>query len=169
MIQPIKWTDRKFTFGYDKGYTPFFLERLKMAPPRVEELFRLSNEAAVSHKNGEKWSAKEHLGHLCDLEHLHDGRIDDFMGGAEMLRAADMSNKATYGANHNDQPAEELLARFRKVRKDFIERITTLDEKHFERRSQHPRLQQMITLTDLLFFVAEHDSHHIFRITELIG
>ena len=36
------------------------------------------------------------------------------------------------------------------------------------RKSLHPRLQQMITLTDLLFFIAEHDTHHLTRIASLL-
>ena len=34
--------------------------------------------------------------------------------------------------------------------------------------AMHPRLEQPMTPTDLIFFVAEHDDHHLITITELI-
>jgi hypothetical protein len=34
--------------------------------------------------------------------------------------------------------------------------------------SLHPRLQQPMTVTDHAFFVAEHDDHHLARISELL-
>ncbi|MCD6011739.1 MAG: hypothetical protein K0Q79_1601 [Flavipsychrobacter sp.] len=167
-MEQIKWTARKFTFGYDKGYTPFFLERLKATAPRLEELFSNTDEVNASKKAGEGWSAKEHLGHLSDLEILHDGRIDDFIAGAPILRAADMSNKATYAAEHNELSISYLLNHFREGRNNFIKRVQTLEDDYFKKVSLHPRLQQQVTITDILFFIAEHDNHHLLRIAEAL-
>jgi uncharacterized damage-inducible protein DinB len=36
------------------------------------------------------------------------------------------------------------------------------------RTAFHPRLRQLMTVADLLFFVAEHDDHHLASITQLI-
>jgi len=165
---PIKWTDRKFSFGYSVGYTPLFVERLKNTAPRLAELISSCNDATASARVNNTWSIKENIGHLSDLESLHDGRIDDFIAGLSVLRAADMSNQETEGANHNEQSIQRLLFNFRNTRNKFIERMASLDEVHFERKALHPRLQQMITLTDLLFFIAEHDNHHLTRIAALV-
>jgi uncharacterized damage-inducible protein DinB len=166
-MQQIKWTDRKFFFGYDKGYIPLFIERLYGTAPRMEELLNSSGEHIASIKEGDGWSIKEHAGHLTDLERLHDGRIDDIIAGLTVLRAADMSNKDTYAANHNERTIPELLTQFRKTRNEFIERVRSLNEKYFETKALHPRLKEMVTMTDLLFFMAEHDNHHLARIAQL--
>jgi len=167
-MQQIKWTDRKFYFGYDKGYVPLFIERLYGVAPRLEELLKNVNETTASAKQRDEWSVKEHVGHLSDLEKLHSGRIDDFMAGLAILRPADMDNKDTFKANHNERSIPELISHFRQVRKGFINRIDALDEKFFDVKALHPRLQQMITITDVLFFVAEHDNHHLARIAHLL-
>lgn len=169
MIEPIKWVERKFVLGYSTGYAPFFIERLKMTAPRIEELFGTCSEEALATKNEGEWSAKEHLGHLIDLEILHDGRIDDFLAGAPSLRAADMDNKRTYAAHHDQRSSMQLLAAFRAARNKFLLRVAGLDVAYYERKSLHPRLQQQMTLTDMLFFVAEHDNHHTMRIARLLA
>lgn len=168
-MKQIKWTERKFTFGYEKGYVPLFIERLRTTAPRLEELFSGKNEMAAAKKAGAAWSAKEHLGHLCDLELLHEGRIDDLISGATILRAADMSNKMTYDALHNETPSGVLLQQFRSMRNMHIAKVASLDDRFFDLISLHPRLQQQVTLTDLLFFVAEHDNHHLLRIAEILS
>lgn len=167
-MEAIKWTDRKFTFGYDKGYTSFFIERLRATAPRLEELFSLTDDAEASVRPGNDWSVKEHAGHLSDLEVLHDGRIDDFLEGFSVLRAADMTNGVTNDAGHNNKSLSALAKQFRVSRDNFIARIGNIDEPVFDRKALHPRLKQMITLTDLLFFVAEHDVHHLAKIAALV-
>lgn len=168
-MQQIKWTERKFSFGYDKGYVPLFIERLNGVAPRLEELLNSSDEKVASVRQGNEWSVKEHAGHLFDLENLHTGRIDDFIAGLSALRPADMNNKDTYKANHNERSIPELISLFRQTRSKFIHKIRSLDEKYFETKALHPRLQQMVTLTDLLFFIAEHDNHHLARIANLLS
>ena len=79
-----------------------------------------------------------------------------------------MANADTYKASHNDYPISELLSHFRSTRAKFIHRLETIDERHLEKQALHPRLQQMITITDLLFFIAEHDVHHLTQIARLI-
>jgi hypothetical protein len=168
-MEHIKWTERTFMFGYDKRYLPQLTERLKGAAPRIEELVSGMDEATISKRLNNEWSVKEHIGHLADLEALHDGRIDDFIHGAEVLRAADMSNKATYDAPHNDVSIAGHLATLRRVRAAFINRILALDEQVLDRKALHPRLKQMVNLPDIMYFVAEHDNHHLMRIAEILG
>ena len=53
------------------------------------------------------------LAGLYDLDELHEGRLDDYVANLDTLRAADLANKKTYAANHNEASIRELLARFR--------------------------------------------------------
>ena len=108
-----------------------------------------------------KWSVKEHIGHLIDLEDLHEGRIDDFLERKEALRAADMTNKKTHEADHNSKKVEELISEFFVKRKRFIDRLETLDDETLKSKAMHPRLQTLMRPVDLAFFTAEHDDHHL--------
>ena len=101
---------------------------------------------------------------MSDLESLHTGRIDDFVAGLPVLRAADMTNAMTNSAHHNQQSTPDLIAHFRDTRAKFVNKIEALDELHFEKKSLHPRLQQMASIADILFFAAEHDTHHLTKI-----
>ena len=119
-------------------------------------------------KLDEKWSAQEHAGHLLDLEALWMARVDNYLAGGRELAAADLSNRKTDEAEHNLHPIEEILSDFRRLRMRFAERVGRLDPALLGRSLQHPRLKQPMRLVDHLYFVAEHDDHHLARIWELL-
>ncbi len=162
----VQWTARKWQFGYTIEYIPLLIERLQCTAPRIAELIKDEREEILGKRHGDKWSVKEHIGHLTDIEELHTGRIDDFRNKAAILRAADMSNKKTYDANHNQYNATELLSEFIKSRTAYIKKLKATPPHYFEIKSVHPRLKQEVTLTDILFFVAEHDLQHLSRMSE---
>ena len=51
----------------------------------------------------------------------------------------------------------------------LLVRLETLDEAAFGRTLLHPRLKQPMRLVDHLYFVAEHDDHHLAKIWEMIA
>ena len=116
----------------------------------------------------DKWSAQEHAGHLFDLESLWMARVDDFLSGGDTLTVADLRNRRTYEANHNARPLTEILAEFRTARLRLVDRLAKLDPVLYSRSMLHPRLQQPMRLVDHLYFVAEHDDHHLAKISELL-
>ena len=168
MIEQTKWIERKFNFDFPVGLAPVIIERLRGALPRVESATAgLSREILVARLD-DKWSIQEQIGHLHDLDALHEGRIDDFLAGKPELRPADMTNAKSEQASHNDKSYREVVENFRRSREAFLERIEDLDAKDFERVSIHPRLKKEVRLVDILYFVAEHDDHHISMIRNLI-
>lgn len=160
-MQRTKWTERKFAFDIPAGWLPDILERLYGSPLRIKHMVASVSEEQAALRPNDKWSIKENIGHLSDLEELHDGRIDDFMARKEILRAADMSNTKTYAASHNDRTLEDLLEEFSAKRSYFINRLQQLDDDTQLFRSLHPRLQTHMRPVDMAFFTAEHDDHHI--------
>ncbi len=167
MVAQAKWIERKFNFDFPVGVFPCILERLRGTPARLEELVKSLPANILTTRIDNKWSIQEHVGHLFDLDDLHDGRIDDFLSGAKVLRAADVENKKTNEANHNAHAIENLLNRFRAGRQGFVGRPEQLNEQQIALVAQHPRLQQPMRVVDMAYFVAEHDDHHLARITEL--
>lgn len=115
-----------------------------------------------------KWSIKEHIGHLVDLEDLHEGRIEDFMTRKRILRAADMKNVKTEKANHNTRNLQEIIQEFMNKRNLFISNLENLDKEVLNFKSLHPRLKALMSPIDMAFFTAEHDDHHLLSISELI-
>ena len=168
MIPQLPWTKRTFNFDFHPGLFPNILERLKGTPARISEMISGPGDQQLTYKTNGKWSIKEHIGHLHDLEELHYGRIDDFLNHASVLRAADMTNKKTNEAGHNSKSIEELIEQFRKSRKEFTERLEQLDEQQVIITSMHPRLNQPMRLVDMMYFTAEHDDHHLAVIRKLL-
>ena len=121
----------------------------------------------LTRRDGDKWSIQEQAGHLLDLEPLGMGRLDDYEAGRETLIAADMENRRTHEATYNTDTLAHILGRFRKERMEFVRRLDGYDEAFVQRMALHPRLKVRIRVIDLAFFIAEHDDHHLARISEL--
>jgi uncharacterized damage-inducible protein DinB len=167
MSQVPGWFERKFEFSFPVELLPNLSARLRGTPARLEETLRgRSNEILIG-KPGEKWSAQEHAGHLLDLEPLWLARLGDYAAAKDQLTAADLTNRKTHEANHNGRPLEQILTEFRAAREKLLRRVDELDAVLFAHAITHPRLEKPMRFVDHLYFVAEHDDHHLAIIWEL--
>jgi uncharacterized damage-inducible protein DinB len=169
MSQVPIWFERKFEFSFPAELHPNLLARLRGTPARIEEVLRGRAQGILIRRPQEKWSAQEHAGHLLDLEPLWLARVGDYVAGSAQLTATDLQNRKTDEANHNAQSLEQILAEFRAARSKLLKRAGELDASLFTRAIPHPRLKTPMRLVDHLYFVAEHDDHHLARIWELIN
>jgi hypothetical protein len=158
----MKWFDRKFPFQTPAELYPQFMIRLRGTAARLEELTRHLSQPVLTAKPDDKWSIQENVGHLVDLEELWDARLGDFLEGKDTLTPADLENRKTHEARHNNTPPGMLLKGFRQAREHLLERLDRLPPEDFAKTSRHPRL------VDMLEFIAEHDDHHLARIWELL-
>jgi DinB superfamily len=168
MSQIPKWFDRKFEFSFPVELYPNLCIRLRGTAARLEEIVRAYPYKRLVHKPDDKWSAQEHAGHLLDLEPLWIVRVEDYLAGNVELKAADLSNRKTHEAGHNQRRIEDILAEFRTSRLRLVDRVGGLEAALFARSIPHPRLKKPFRLVDHLYFVAEHDDHHLARIWELL-
>jgi hypothetical protein len=176
MKRPPTWFERKFDFTFPVEQHPNLCARLRGTPARLEETVRGIDRGVLVSKPGEnkKWSAQEHAGHLLDLEPLWMARVNDFLGDnhlteASQLTVADLSNRKTHEAQHNQHPIGEILAEFRSARSQLVSQVENLDPAIYSRALLHPRLKLPMRLVDHLYFVAEHDDHHLAHIWDLIN
>ncbi|HJZ65563.1 MAG TPA: DinB family protein [Candidatus Acidoferrum sp.] len=158
------WFERKFEFAFSADLFPNLCVRLRGTPVRLEEMLRGWTRDLLIARNGEKWTIQEQAGHLLDLEELWSSRVDDFAEGKHHLSAADLQNRKTHEANHNTRQIEDILAEFRTARSQLVAKLESLDHSVIVHTLLHPRLQQPMRLVDHLFFVAEHDDHHLAKI-----
>ncbi len=166
-MNPPIWFERKFEFTFPVELHPNLCARLRGTPARLEEIVRGIARDLLVRKPGEKWSAQEHAGHLLDLEPLWMARVDDYPAGTAVLTTADLSNQKTHDAQHNRRPIGEILAEFRSARSRLVSRVEKIDASMYGRALIHPRLKTPLRLVDHLYFVAEHDDHHLAHIWEL--
>jgi uncharacterized damage-inducible protein DinB len=167
MIPLTPWFERKFNFDFPVNVFPVIFSRLEGSMFRLNILLANADEEYCSY-NPDGWSVKEHVGHLYDLEELWWNRLNDFRSGKETLTAADLNNTRTKEAGHNEKTLEQLLQLFNVERQKILETIYDFDEATLSLTSVHPRLQQPMRLIDSLYFVAEHDDHHIAHISNLL-
>lgn len=168
MSKHLKWSERTFQFTFPIEVYPEMIERVRGTPARLEDRVRSIAAEILTKRDGERWSIQENAGHLLDLESLFSGRLDEYLAGAKTLQAADMSNRKTYEANHNQVSMQLILTDFRARRTQLVTRLDKLESQTFAAVAHHPRLNVPMRLVDMLFFQAEHDDFHLARISELI-
>jgi uncharacterized damage-inducible protein DinB len=166
-MQQVKWFERKFIFDNKQNIFPAVIERLAGTPARLEEKLKNIQPAILGIRPGNSWSIKENIGHLTDVEPLWRGRLEDIVNRKPELRPADLQNTQTEAARHHEKPVDDLLAEFREARKLTIGLIEDLSEDIIFRSALHPRLGIPMRTQDHFLFVADHDDHHLARITEL--
>jgi uncharacterized damage-inducible protein DinB len=167
MTQQIPWFQRQFHFDYPTTLFPVIFSRLEGSLFRLAHVLRTADDERSSY-NPNGWSVKQHLGHLYDLEELWWQRLADFQQNKAVLTAADLSNKKTEEAMHNENTLENLLNAFALERQKMLEVVYELDAVDLSKTALHPRLNQPMRLIDSLYFVAEHDDHHIAIISTLL-
>jgi uncharacterized damage-inducible protein DinB len=163
------WFDRRFELGLPPEAFPDLLERVRGTPARLEERVRGLGTEVLTARPGDRWSIQENVGHLLDLEDLWSGRLDDYDLGSSALRPADLDNRKTFQAYHNRREIADLLAEFRRARVAMVHRLEALTDAQVRRTALHPRLELPMSVVDLLFFLAEHDDHHLARISEVMS
>jgi hypothetical protein len=160
MSQPVAWTSRTFAFNLPLDAFRAIVDRLRGTADRAAEFTEVSEEL-LSRRWKQKWSAKENLGHLADLEPLDEQRLREYIAGAAVLSAADPANEVTEAAGHNQVPIARLVERLRASRLELVRKLEALTEDEIARTAFHPRLRRPMRLLDWAYFVAEHDDHHL--------
>jgi uncharacterized damage-inducible protein DinB len=167
MKQPV-WFDRKFDFSFTQNIFPVIIERLSGTPARLEEKVTGLSESLLIQKPENAWSIKENIGHLHDLEPLWTGRLQDILANETFLRPTDLANTKTTKANHHAKSLHDLLSQFRLSRMETIQQLEALTEEEIYLTALHPRLKTPMRTMDLFLFVAEHDDHHLLKISQII-
>ena len=161
------WTSRRFDHEWPVELMPGILERLRGTPVRAAALLGEFTETRIREARG-GWSAVEHVGHLDDLHALDVCRLDEFLSHVSVLSAADMTNRATYDARHNERSTTAVLDDFRTRRLEFVHRLEQLSAEEAAIAAEHPRLRRQLRLVDWLYFLAEHDDHHLAKAREVL-
>lgn len=163
-MQPLPWFERKFQFGLPLGMLPFYLERLEGTIYRLENKVKGVSEERLSEKVNGKWSVKQNIGHLAEVDEIALKRIDEMIQSVSPLSPAVFEPKQDYSA----MPVSDVLNYFRSNRKKNLARYREISSEEAMRASLHPRLKIMMTPVDLAWFDAEHDDHHLVTINSIL-
>ena len=163
-MKKLEWFEREFKFGLPAGMLPFFIERLKGTISRLESKVIGVPEEILSNQLDGKWSVKQNIGHLAEVDEIANKRIDEMISGIPMMSPAVFEPQKDY----NEQSVHEVVAFFLRNRTKNLNRYNTLSPDDLGKSSLHPRLKVQMTPVDLAWFDAEHDDHHLVRMNEII-
>jgi len=162
------WFDRLFPPVLDNGVLPCILERLEVTAPPCNWKLADFDDHGTGHSETGCWSIKKEIGHLFDLEPLWYARALQIIEGRPRLLEADLSNRKTHEAPHDQVETALLISLFAAERTKLMDVFRQATELELEKSSLHPRLETPMRLIDLAFFIAEHDDHHLAKITSLL-
>lgn len=160
----MQWFDRQFTFGLPLAMLPFYLDRLEGTIYRLEARVKGMPDDVLSKQHDGKWSIKQNIGHLAEVDEISLKRIDEMMEGVSTLTPAVFEPRG----NYNAQPIPDVLHFFRRTRLRNLVRYKALAAENLAKASMHPRLRVKMTPVDLAWFDAEHDDHHLVTIHEIL-
>jgi hypothetical protein len=161
MFSLVPWVKRRWSFDLSPGAFPAVWERLEGTPVRASTLATGIPDSVLGIRLSAGWSVKDHLGHLSDLSELDNRRLDEFLGGATILSAADPSNGRTEEGQYRLMPIADLLSTLAENRQRFTRRLETLTEAEVGASALHPRLGVPLRLIDWAQLLADHDDHHL--------
>jgi len=162
-MKKIAWFERQFTFGLPAGMLPFYLERLNGTAIRIAEKIRGISEDILSERVDGKWSVKQNIGHLAEVDEIALQRIDQMLQSIPVMLPAVFEPK-----DYSPMPVREVLQYFEENRAKNLAKYKSLRDDDLAKSSLHPRLQVQMTPVDLAFFDAEHDDHHLVTIHEIL-
>jgi uncharacterized damage-inducible protein DinB len=163
-MKKLEWFQRQFNFGIQPGMLPFILERLEGTIVRIEAKVKNIPEEILSARINDKWSIKQNLAHLAEVDEIAIKRIDEIRKGISPMSPAVFEPAKDYNA----QPVREVIDYFIANRTDNLNLFRNLRDDDAEKYSEHPRLKVKMNPVDLAYFHAEHDDHHLVRITEIL-
>ena len=163
-MKQLPWFERNLKFGLPAIMLPYYLERLNGTYVRIQFKVKGVTNDILSNRLDNKWSVKQNIGHLAEVDLINNRRIDEMLAGKEMLSPAVFEPK-----DYNPWPIEQLLELLFKNRSNNIKKYESLSESDLKKSSIHPRLKVPMTPVDLAWFDAEHDDHHMVRMNEIIS
>ncbi len=162
-MKQLPWFERNLKFGLPAVMLPYYLERLGGTYVRMREKINGIPDSTLSNRLDNKWSVKQNIGHLAEVDQIASKRIDEMVAGKDVLSPAVFEPQ-----DYNPWPVEKVLDFFLKNRSENIRKYRSLSEGDLKKSSLHPRLKLQMTPVDLAWFDAEHDDHHMVRMHEII-
>ena len=129
------WFTRTFRFDLEPWMMPNVVERLRGRRRGSRIAWHVTREVRTRAQEEGKWTLQQNAGHLLDLEPALVRPLREMLAGAAALTAADLTNKKTHEARHDERPIAEILQRFRAERTKYAAALDKLGEEQVTRAS----------------------------------
>ena len=116
------------------------------------------SKAAYRYEPG-KWSIKQVIGHLCDVERCFQYRALAFLRGDKTPLPGFEQDDYVEGANFDDRTLVDILDEFRAVRTATVALFRSVDDAAFARFGTASGFN--FTVRAIAYIVAGHERHHM--------
>ena len=159
----LPWFERNLQFGLPKEMLPFYLDRLEGTILRIQAKVKGIDNQILSERYNGKWSVKQNIGHLAEVDEIANKRLDEMVAGISPMSPAVFEPQ-----DYNPWPIEQVVEYFKTTRLKNLQKYLSISENDLAKASLHPRLKVMMTPVDLAWFDAEHDDHHLVTINNIL-
>ncbi|HWA33340.1 MAG TPA: hypothetical protein VG737_04380, partial [Cyclobacteriaceae bacterium] len=87
-MKQLPWFERNLKFGLPAVMLPYYLERLGGTFVRIQQRINGVPDAILSTRLDNKWSVKQNIGHLAEVDQIANRRIDEMIAGKEIFSPA---------------------------------------------------------------------------------
>jgi uncharacterized damage-inducible protein DinB len=141
---------------------------IEEGPAKVAAAVAGVDDATLDYKaNPQKWSIREIVGHLADVEMIYGYRMRQMIADKNPTIAPIEQDDWARNLEYRSTPLAEMLEQFRVLRQAnarLLRRLTTAD---LEKGAFHPERNRVFTLGELVDFMAAHHPNHIGQIERL--
>lgn len=155
-------------YGRSLDELPVLLERVQGTTARFRDLLARQPAEKLLHRAEGKWSVMEHLGHLLTLQDRFFPRVDDFAQRRTKLCDINLRDQVPFLQGQCLRMPGDVLEEFRLKRLDFANRVEHLHRRSLEHAAYHPCQDRAMRPMDMLFWIAEHDDHHLASVRALL-
>lgn len=163
-MNTLPWFERSLKFEHPKEMLPYFLERLEGTIVRIQAKINGFDNNILSKKLNGKWSVKQNIGHLAEVDEVANTRLDEMVAGISPMSPALFEPQ-----DYNPWSIEKVVEFFKTSRLKNLKKYNAFPEADLLKTLLHPRLNVMMTPVDLAWFDAEHDDHHLVKINQIIS
>lgn len=145
------------------------VKQLEGQAERLEKVVKKYDEKALSKRPEEgKWSAKEIIGHLADVESAYGYRIRMALAQSGTGFQPFDQNLWVENLKHQEKEAKELVKTFERLRKANLAVLKYVKDEEWERYGMHPERGKM-TVENLVTLLAEHFERHVQQVERVAG
>ena len=155
-------------YGRSLDELPVLLERVQGTTARLSSLLARQPAEKLLRRVEGKWSAMEHLGHLVTLQDRFTPRVDDFVQRRTKLCDINLQDQVPFLQGQRLRMLGDVLEEFRLKRLEFANRIEHFHRRSLEHFAYHPCQDRTMRPMDMLFWIAEHDDHHLASVRALL-
>ena len=144
------------------------LEAADKSPDLIAAALRGLDEATLRNKPApDKWSIREVLAHLADVEILYGYRMRQILADKAPTIAPIDSEDWARNLGYGEIPAEDSLTMYRVLRRANLRVLRRVTARDLDRGAYHPELDRQFTLAEIVQRIGQHGADHLRQIERL--